>query len=165
MTSATRPMPRSWRLLPECPLPANQGLAGAITRMRGLRSRTCEGPLRWAFAISDPNSQRPRPAANASAISALIGSEVIVDAGGDHIGAEARRVRDRRDQGIGRRAAAQIEIKIFDLGAPAPGERNFDASAQRPAVPRLAAIVGGGEAPVGGGRGRACLAEGAPPVA
>ena len=58
---------------------------------------------------------------------------------------------------MGRRAAAQIEIEIFDLGAPAPGERNFDASAQRPAIPRLAAIVGGGEGTGRGGRIRVDL--------
>src|SRR5260370_40785436 len=60
---------------------------------------------------------RPRSPAFADANFALIGSEAVVHAGGDHIGAQARGVRDRRVHKIGGRAAAQIEIEIFDFGA------------------------------------------------
>ena len=92
---------------------------------------------------------------------APIGSEVVVHAGGDHIGVETRRVRDRRGQEKRRRAAAQIDMKIFDFRAPAGHEFDFDSAPQRPAASRLAAIVSGDEGADRRGRVGANLAEGA----
>ena len=95
----------------------------------------------WVYVDARQTSTR---VSRRAFVPAPIGSKVVVHAGGDHIGGETRRVRDRRAQEKRRRAAAQIDIKIFDFRAPAGREFDFDAAAQRPAS-CLAAIVSGDE--------------------
>src|SRR6185312_11152060 len=72
-------------------------------------------------------------------------SEVVVHARGEHVRADPRRIRDRRIGKIGRRAAAQIDMKIFDPRAPVSREFDLDAASGRPAGAGLAALVGGRE--------------------
>src|SRR5579864_7845454 len=132
---------------------------GRFRRTRfGVKSR--RGPdknLARATISSRPNQRK----AGAERVAAFP-SEVVVHAGGEHIRADPRRIRDRRIGKIGRRAAAQIDMKIFDPRAPVARELDLDAAAGCPARAGLAAPVGGRERAGRRGRVGADLSERAP---
>src|SRR5579884_3096106 len=104
------------------------------------------GPWQGAVGKQNPGAGAPgfgcggRPLRMPPSVSV---SEVVVQTSANDVGLElAVRSREGRIRVVG---TAEIDIKIFDLGAPRPGDVDLDAAAQRPAGIGLVAAAQAGD--------------------